>query len=252
MLSRTFLHAAALGVMLSASTLITGCSDDATPPATGIDRTVYAPVRIETLLTSPSVTPGEQKEQNPRLNAGTAVDSIGITKVRILVARIGMFKDRFASYSGSSTVKKGTALVAPLADGGAGWLCNGNLPTGTYNLLRLELENTADSVTRLVIPEIDSVLDAGPYSAIIEGISYSNGVATSFEYKTSALPDLEIPLSPTIVISAGAEHTMILTIDPAAIFRSNGAVLDPADPSNKETIDAHIPDAFTGLRVKDL
>ena len=253
MFPRALLHTAAVCTLIASSALFSACSDDATPAATtGPDRTIYAPIRIEAEMTTSSIAPSAKKDGSAHITAGAVVDSIRITKLKMLVARIYMYRDRFASANGSNTVKKGTALCAPPVEGGSAWLCNGNLPTGTYNLLRFELENTADSATILSVPEIAKILNTGPNSTIIEGVSYSNGVATPFEYRTDALPDLSIDVTPTIVISAGVSHTMILSVDPTSVFKSNGSVLDPSDPANKTLIDAGIPNSFRGIRAKQL
>jgi hypothetical protein len=253
MFPRTLLHSAVVCTLIASSALVSGCSDDSTPATTtGPDRTIYAPVRIEAEMTTASVTPSAKKDPNAHITSGAVVDSIRITDLKMLMAKFYMFRDRFASASGSNTVKRGTALCAPPVEGGTAWVCNGNLPTGTYNLLRFELENSADSATISTLPDIASFLSTGANSTIIEGVAYSNGVATPFEYKSDALPDLSLDVTPTIVISAGVSHTMILTIDPGTLFKSNGTVLDPSDPANRTLIDAAIPNSFRGLRAKQL
>jgi hypothetical protein len=251
MFSRTLLQAAAVCTMLSASMLIQGCSDNDSPTTgTGIDRTVYAPITIESEMITSSVAPSAKQDGSPVIQTGATVDSISITKLRMLVARMYLFRDRFASAAGHNTIKKGTALVSAEPGVPSKWVCNGNLPTGTYGVMIFELENTANDETKMAVPEIDTVLRAGPYSTMIDGVAWKNGVGTPFQYTTDALPDLTMEFSPTIVISAGAVRHMVLQVDPSAIFKANGTVLDPADPANKPLMDAGLPGSFKGLRGK--
>ncbi len=226
---------------LGLATLLSACSGSSDSP-TGV--TTLGTVKLEAVLSGSSVHSAAKHSGSPSTSgAVTTVDSISVDKVQVLLSRTALKLDQFGSSEGSTNVRNSARVVEAVV-GSPIWYAQGGVPNGTYTHLTFEM-------TRLTAADTAEASYYGPFmtpdfpSLKVMGTLYRDGESIPFEWHSDVISSMEVKLDPTVVIAAGTERTVVLTIDPSALFVHDGNVLDPTDETNKEAIDASVADMFS-------
>ena len=115
----------------------------------------------------------------------------------------------------------------------------GNLPSGTFNKIKLKIHKPEDSEP---IPDQEFREGASGnqrYSFIIKGTYNGN----SFVYKSRKSANLVINLTAPIVTGNGSRNITML-VNPSLWFMNNGNILDPSNSGNDNMIDDNLKNSF--------
>lgn len=221
----------------AAALLWAGCSDN---PA-GDDQ---ATVQMQSGLTSSMVTPGAGK-----LAGGSEADSLRITRVRILISRMKLHRDKEDTVSGDRDVKVGPFLLTIDASG-AKVFTTAAVPAGTYDKVKFAFHRFSSSEigTYLNDSAFGAFVTGERYSFLVDGQVYVNGAPVDFTYRSDATANLTLPLDVPAQLDAGGGATLLLQLDPRIAFKDGTLVLDPRDPRNQSKIDNNIVRAIKALK----
>jgi hypothetical protein len=233
----TVLRTLCLFVILIGVSVISGCSGEGPT-----DSEPLGNVKLEAVLKSSSVSSTiKDSKDDITLGNPATVDSMQITKLRLLAARTVMRRDRFGSTDGSGAIRN-SAMILTADAGNPRWYAEGYIPNGTYTHLEFEVAKLVPDAT--YDENYAPFLDGGVYSMIVEGWYYRNGEKSEFRFTTDEIPTIQVKFEPSVVVAAGATHTVVLTIDPTKMFSRNGQVLDPTDDGNLAEINAGVAEIF--------
>ena len=79
-------------------------------------------------------------------------------------------------------------------------------------------------------------------------MSYEGGQASPFTYRSDVTANLSLKFPDQITVADNETVTLLVEIDPIAVFKSGNTVLNPADTSNESKIDNAIKDAIKALK----
>lgn len=217
-----------------ATVILVGCSSD--DPVTSTSN-VTVTCRIDNAITS------NVGGKGPAV-AGDVVDSLVVTRVRVLVKRLILHPSASNDSTDDRSVKNGPFLL--IADStGSRVVAQAQLTPGSYDKLKFEMHRFSSSE----IPSFqtdttyrDFVTD-GRYSVIIEGNVVRNGARSAFQYTSEITSNVEFAL-PSFVVPQSGSSTLSLVFSGAGAFLDKGQLLDPRDPKNESAIDNKIKAAF--------
>lgn len=183
-----------------------------------------------------------------------AFDSVKITKATILLREI-----KFKTQSDSSDgLYKTTPLIFELnLTGSIQNLGELTVPFGTYTRLEFDIHKAEAADTTAMTSEQRVKMRpffAGnnKYSIIIEGNTYTGGVATAFVYKSGLNVKQKITLSaPLIITESDPVFNATMVISSFGWFLNNSAFLDPADSHNVTLIDNNIRQSVRAIKDKN-
>ena len=224
---------------------IQGCSDS--PSSTGDDVTVT----MKGELTGSAVTAALRKDESTTIlsGGGAEVDSLKVTRVRILLKEVKMHRSSSDTTTGDNTVKTGPVMLT-IDSAGSRTFTSATIPSGSYDKLKFEFHRFSGSVTAQYLNDTiyqDFVTD-DRWTFIIDGFLFKNGVRTGFTYRSDATANLSLKFEPDITLAAGSAAVIVLSVNPAAVFKSGSAVLDPRDQKNESDIDNAIKSAIKALK----
>lgn len=208
---------------------------------------VLTRVLIGTLLfggcSNPSASP--QKGENVTLSFGVAAHSstdLATTAVTIESAKI-LLKNitfhRFPSDDGQD-IKTGPLVVLLNLNGSLNTVAASRVASGQYDRVRFILHKPED-LEPIPDPEFrDGESGSLRYSTIVRG-TYEG---RPFVYKSRINAQQEVRFTSPITVPEDGVVNVTLVVDPGSWFVHNGATLDPADPSNADTIDEAIKASF--------
>lgn len=146
--------------------------------------------------------------------------------------------------------------------GGAVPVGSGDVPPGTYEEVEFEVEDLDDDeedpAERARIEQLRAqILAQFPdwpreASLLVTGsFTPSGGTAQSFRVFIEAEIEIETELSPRLVVGQGEARSVDVLLDPAAIFRSGGNVLNLAQSSARDELEIRIENGFSGRGSDD-
>ena len=176
--------------------------------------------------------------------AGETVDSLFVTRVRVLVRRLVLHPVGLRDSIDDRTIKSGPFLM--LADStGSTIVASVNLPAGSYDKLKFEIHRFSSSEVPSYAADTvfsDFVTDQR-YSIIIDGRFVRQGVSSPFTYKSDITSNVTVGSAAVDIPSSGTYSTS-LVFSTIAAFRAGGAYLDPTDSKNEPQIDNSLRAAF--------
>ncbi len=217
---------------------LTGCSNSTDPADSG---TLSLSSKYQTTILA--------KEGNL-----LGIDSVKITKTTFLLREI-KFKSQNDSTDG---LYKTTPLLFELnLTGSLQTIGSITVPFGTYNKLEFDIHKAEASDTtamtvdqRVKMRAFFSGVDR--YSMIIEGKTYTGGVATNFVYKSSLNVKQKITLITALEISESTnENNATMIFSSFGWFLNNSTFLDPADSHNFTKIDDNIRQSIRAIKDKN-
>lgn len=229
--------------LLAAGLLIGGCSGgDDNPTNSDPNNALLGTAKLTAVLVSPYVSASEKEDaRSAGSGVGATVDSIYVTKVTSLLARTLLRRDQFNSSAGADNVRNSNRVVEAQW-GEPIWYAEGAVSNGTYTHLEFNVSRLAPGGA--ADPYFEPFQVEGYPSVIVEGRYYRDGEVTEFTLHCEAIPSVKVTMDPPVVIAAGSVHTIMLSIDPAKLFKRNGAILDPTDAANKSEIESGIKEMF--------
>ena len=226
------------GLVLFAATslLIGGCSSSSTSP--GTSSTVTATNDMQNTTISGTY----QKAPSP--SDGPTVDSLAITKVRVLMSGFHLHvSDETAAGVGSFQSQPTVVTFTPGTVNSLGTATN--IPVGIYTQMIFDL-HSPDAVADATLLAANPDFLVGGSTVIIDGVMVKNGTKSSFTYKTNMVRNLKPVFLPTPLITVAEQsYSTNLRFDGKIAFAiTSGKALDPTDASNKTALDDQIAKAF--------
>ncbi len=207
-----------------------------------------ADVVIRTELSKQTVSKIDLKfnEQFQKSN----VDSLQITKVRILLKEIKLHKEAESDDSKDEKIKVGPYVFVGDSTGKYFDLANGVIPSGTFNKIKFEIHrfSSGEIATYASNSTFKDFADNGRYSVIIEGNAFKSGVPTRFTYKSDVTANLSLKFPNSIVLDDVNKNYIYLQINPVDLMKSGTFVFDPNDTTNKNDIDNLTKSAIKALK----
>ena len=227
------LHRFVASLVLLAAVLV-GCSSD-DPVASTSNVTVTC--RIDNAVTSSVGGKG------PAV-AGDVVDSLMVTRVRVLVKRLILHPSASNDSTDDRSVKNGPFLLVADSNGSR-VVAQAQLTPGSYDKLKFEMHRFSSS--EIPSYQNDTIyrdfVTGSRYSVIIDGIVVRNGTRSAFQYESDITSNVEFSL-PSFVVPQSGSTTLALVFAGAGAFLDKGQLLDPRDPKNESEIDNKIKAAF--------
>jgi hypothetical protein len=178
-------------------------------------------LKLEGKLSEASVSEGSSAQSLP-VGDGTLV----VTSARISVSELEF---EGGDESDKMEAELGGGVIDLALDGTPTSVAAESVEAGSYHTFGLELRKGGPGAFG----------GAEPASIIVEG-TYAG---REFSYRSGVAPELEFPIA--IDVPEGGEARAAVPFDVAAWFvGSDGAVLDPADPAARSTIEGQILDSM--------
>ncbi|MGE3800503.1 MAG: hypothetical protein AB7H80_05740 [Candidatus Kapaibacterium sp.] len=224
---------------------IAACSESTSPDGSGR-------VTMQAQL-SDNLVAGAMLDDKGVSTLGKEVDSITVSRVRILITEVKLH-DKDGDDNDSNTVydknvKTGPIVIDATADSVKVFLTE-PIPVGSYDKVKFEFHRFSGSEAAQYSgdPVFGDFVQDDRWSVIVEGMSYEGGQATPFTYRSDVTANLSLKFPDQITVADNETVTLIVEVDPIAVFKSGGAVLNPADTSNESKIDNAIKDAIKALK----
>lgn len=241
-----------ISLILFASFYWLGCNNATNPVGSGPNSA--GKVSMSAVYTPKSIT------GFPKTNSISAVDSITLTRVRVVLRNI-----RLKAEDGENEVEMDTeehgdnktgndssnSKLAPFVlelnlNGSSQQISISNVPFGTYDEFKFQIhrvnQNEISNLSPAEQAKFADFLSGEKYSIIIEGNVYMNGQAKPFTFKSKIDAEFELKLSPKLVVNqTQITLNITLAVSPAGWFvDSNGALIDPSDPNNANLINSNL------------
>lgn len=209
---------------------ISGCSDSTTEPNSS------GQINMTSQYSS-SDSPSPM--QFPKIYGSgiSAVDSLIITRARFVIRDI-----KFKTQSDSSNFRATPFVLELDLSKVSQQMSVANVPFGTYRKIEFDVHRI-NSTEVNTLPTADQVpfqdfLVGDTFSIIITGTLYNAGQSASFTFRSRLNVKQKIDLSPEIVISepSPAVNATMLISSGGWFKSSTGALLDPTDALNENTI----------------
>lgn len=219
--------------------LATACGD-VSSPATNATK----PLAVKMQVASGTATAATSASQSATTQA---LDSL--TQVKLLVDRLELENeldednDEHGNHQDSVEFEVNDLVVDLPLDGSAVVLSTTDVPEGTYNKFKMEVDGPDEESDVDDEDLAGSPSDTTRNSVVVKG--FYNG--TPFTYKSQVEFELEMELNPPLVVSATSPSVAVkVLVDPFSWFKdpATGAGLDPNDPSNREQIDQNIKNSL--------
>jgi hypothetical protein len=176
------------------------------------------------------------------------VDSITVTKVRVLVSRMILRPDGKGDDDSSGDRNVKTQPFLYVADStGTKVVASATIPNGSYDRIKYEIHrfSTSEVPSYALDTVFRDFVTNDRYTVIIEGTLVRNGGSRErFVYRSDATANVKINVAPSLTVSDGAPATLSLRFNASDVFRDGSALLDPADGQNESKIDNNIKAAF--------
>jgi hypothetical protein len=185
--------------------------------------------------------------------AGNEVDSIYVTRIRLLISNLKMHQGNDADSANTEkdrTVKVGPFLVQ-YDSAGSHVFTNASVPAGSYDRIKFEFHKLTNSEkdTYLNDPLFQDFVTDDRYTVIIDGWVWDEGVMSQFTYRSKATDNLQVRFDPDLVLAEGTTTNLALQFSPKAVFKKGSNMpLDPRDGSNHSEMEKAIKDAFKMLK----
>lgn len=238
-----FLKALMIVATVAVSFMLSACSDSTDPGNTGT-------VKMEARLSTTSVSAALLDEKVAHV-LGAEVDSIALSRVRILVTRLKMQEKGGddSTGNGDRDIRVGPMVIDATADS-ISVFATEPIPAGTYDKIKFEFHRfNASQIAEYLNDAIFGpfVVD-DRWTVIVDGTVYESGTMHPFTYRSDITANLSLKFPNQIQVQDGETVTVIVEIDPLEIFKQGNGVLDPRDGSNESKIDNAIKSAIKALK----
>lgn len=184
--------------------------------------------------------------------AANEVDSLYITRVRLLVSDIKMHSTTgdTAGGKGDKTVKSGPFIIQ-YDSVGSRVFTNSTVPAGTYDRIKFEIHKLTSSEKDQYLndPIFQDFVTDDRWTVIIEGYVIDDGVQSPFTYRSKQTENIQVRFSPDLVLEEGSTTTVALQFSPKAVFKKgSSSPLDPRDSDNHGEMEKAIKDALKALK----
>ncbi|MBU3742030.1 MAG: hypothetical protein FGM24_07055 [Candidatus Kapabacteria bacterium] len=200
----------------------TSCTDSTSPSDRG---TLIVQTNLKSGAIAAAMPDGNVQDSSD-------IDSITLTRVRILVSRIKLHGvDEDTTDATGRVVKAGPAVITWTRDSVATVFASA-LPVGRYDRMKLEMHKFSASEADAyrsdpVFADFATVKDR--VTVIIEGHVWSDSVMTSFTLTTDRTENLWIAVDPYFDITESSTTNVIIDADAVDVFRIGGSLLHPSD-----------------------
>ncbi|MCX7736702.1 MAG: hypothetical protein N2319_08300 [Candidatus Kapabacteria bacterium] len=217
------------------------CSESTTPSKN-------AQVTIVSELSTPTVKK-ILKDIDFDVITANQVDSIKISRIRILMSRLKLFLDKEDTNQGRE-IKAGPFIYEVTASGNMFVLAEASIPVGIYDKIKFEFHrfSSTEAAQFLNHPVFKDFATDDRYSVIIDGVSYKSDTPTNFTYRATTTANLLLKFSPSLNLTEDSKTTISLQIDPNEFFKKSGDIIDPSDPRNANDIDNAIQKSIKALK----
>jgi len=184
-----------------------------------------------------------------RALSGAEVDSLRVTRVRVLISELKFHRNNSDTSSGDNLLKAGP-MIATFDSAGTKVFAAGSIPSGTYDKVKFEFHRFSSSEVGgyLTNPDYADFVTDDRWTVLVDGDVYVGGATFPFTYRSDMTANLTLSFVPPIATEPGTTVIVAVVVDPVAIFKAGGKVLDPRDASNESEIDNAIKSAIKALK----
>jgi hypothetical protein len=182
--------------------------------------------------------------------SATEVDSIYVTRIRLLISDLKMHMTEKDSVTGDKTIKTGPYIIQ-YDSAGSHVFTNTSVPSGSYDRIKFEFHKLSSNevATYLNDPLFQDFVTDDRYTVIIDGYVFDEGVKSPFTYRSKATDNVQVRFDPAIVLEAGSTTNIALQFSPKAVFKKgSNSPLDPRDGANHSEMEKAIKDAMKALK----
>lgn len=221
---------ATLVTILFLITALMGCSDSSTEPINTGQISMTSKYSTSNIL-SKTVVP----ERN--LTGMTAIDSIRITRTRFVLRDI-----KYKTQSDSSNFRAAPFVLELNLSSALQDISVAEVPFGAYRRIEFDVHrintNDVNSLPASEQVQFQDFLAGDRYSIIVSGTTYTGGQPATFTFRSRVNVKQKIDLVPELVVSqpSPAVNATMLISSSGWFTSSSGALLDPTDPQNENTI----------------
>lgn len=175
------------------------------------------------------------------------VDSLVVSRVRMLVRNVQLHREGNDTTSGYETVLTAPSVLVASPAWGAVVQLSG-FPTGTYNAVRCDLYRLSNTEAQQYTdhPDFGDFAGVERYSVIIEGTVYKGGEAVPFRFATAPAQQLWLPLDSPLGVPRGSTTDLALSVRIPTLFLTGEGIVEPTQTANKAFIESKL---FEALRV---
>ena len=215
----------------------TGCSESNDPDGSGN-------VTMRTDLANPTVTSSIEKSGDAT-QGGSAVTSIDVTEVRVLLSRLKFQKSEEDTSDGGHDVKTEPA-VAYFTDDDADVVFTEPVPEGTYVRVKLEKHKISSSQVDDYIddPEIGPFVDPDRITLILEGTVTYGGSPEEFTITDDQTENLWLEFDDALEVDDDNAAEIVLVFDALEVFKDGEQLLDPNNSQDMKKIDKNLRNAW--------
>jgi hypothetical protein len=230
-----------LALAILALNLITSCSDST---STSKDASVSIVGELATAFVNKIIS-----EKGYNQIQDNEVDSIKITRIRVLMSRMKLYRDVEDTTEGKE-LKTGPFVYDIDGTGKLFQLASGTVPVGIYDKIKFEFHRFSSSEASQYASDaiLKDFATADRYSMIIEGISYKNNTPTNFVFNSQATANLLLKFQPYIDLSEGSSTTISIQLNPNLFFKKGSSILDPSISKNANDIENAIKNTIKALK----
>jgi len=212
--------------------LFIGCSDNNPGPSNDASVSFFAE------LTSPNIKPLLIK--NSYQIEKSFIDSIQISKLRILVSELKLFSDKDDSTSSGKMIKAEPFVISLDSTGQIVEISsNTSVNVGVFEKIKFEIHRLSTSDLSKYANDLifEPFATQDRFSIIIDGKVYVQGNQSHFSYKSNLTTNLLLKIEPGIILTANTSAKISIQINPTAIFKTNNDIIDPREVKNFSFID---------------
>ncbi|MCS7169569.1 MAG: hypothetical protein NZ949_02985 [Candidatus Kapabacteria bacterium] len=227
------------GFVLGVGSMLSGCSEEGTFSD--------ASVEISTQLGASSV--GSVAKSVKFAPAGwSGVDSLQVTRVRILVRRLKLHSVSEDTASEGRDLKLGPFVAVFTSQRQT--LSITAIPPGVYRWLNLGFHRLSDSEAAQYAadPLFRDFVMPERYSVLIEGRVFRGDSAIPFVYRSEVMANVAVEMDPPASATQTELLRLLVLFEPRQVFVEGNIVLDPRDPRLRSLIENKLRGALKALR----
>jgi hypothetical protein len=173
------------------------------------------------------------------------VDSLVVSRVRVLVRAVQLHQEGKDDASGFETVQMEPIVLSASAAWTAAVQVR-DFPTSTYDAVRCELYRLSDAEAQAYTdhPDFGDFAGAERYSVIIEGTVYKGEEATPFRFATNPTQQLWLQFASPLGVPRGSTTDITLSVRIPTLFLTGEGIVDPTQTSNRSFIEARLLEAL--------
>jgi hypothetical protein len=219
------------------------CSNSSSPASN-----TNANLTIVSELSGSMVSKAEQSAKGSKTQANE-VDSIKITRIRILITELKLFKNMEDLEEGRM-MKTGPFLFEVDLEGKLTTIVSGSVPPAVYNKFKLEFHRFSASETSQYSNDLifKDFATSDRFSVIIDGITYKDNIPSIFTFKAQTTANLMINCESNLDLTEGSNTTIALQVNPNWFFKSGNSILDPSNSKNYNNIENAIKSCLRAVK----